>query len=85
MIIKSLKEEQERGAGHVIPDKYNILDNNRDPGPNHVIPGKPIDRLTVKVDKLTLDIEALKRDMRIVIDHINSQDKLKSKSQSWFY
>ena len=70
VIIKSLKEEEERGAGHVIP-------------------GKPIDRLTVKVDKLTLDIEVLKRDMRIVIDHINSQDKLKSNkgtnSQSWFY
>ena len=86
MIIKSQKEEEERGAGHVNPDKYKILDNNRDPGPNHMIPGKPIDKLTVKVDKLTLDIEALKRDMRIVIDHINSQDKLKSRSSGgWFY
>lgn len=86
MIIKALKEEEERGEGHVISDKYKILDNNRDPGPNHVIPGKPIDRLSVKVDKIALDIEELKRDMRIVIDHINSQDKLKSKSsQGWFY
>ena len=70
MIIKSLKEEQERGVGHTVP-------------------GKPIDKLNVKVDKLTLEIEALKRDMKIVIDHLNSQDKLKNNkgtnSQSWFY
>ncbi len=90
VIIKALKEE-ERGV-NIIPelrqeqDKYSILDNNRDSGPNHVSPIKPIDKLSVKVEKLSLDIQALKRDMRIVIDHINSQDKLKNKSSGgWFY
>ena len=61
------------------------LQEEKQRGVGHTVPGKPIDKLTVKVDKLALDIEALKRDMRIVIDHINSQDKLKNKSQSWFY
>ena len=70
VIIKSLKEEQDEAVER---------------GAGHVIPGKPIDKLNVKVDKLTLEIEALKRDMKIVIDHLNSQDKLKNKSQSWFY
>jgi hypothetical protein len=89
VIIKALKEE-ERGV-NIIPelrqeqDKYSILDNNREFGPNHQIPGKPIDKLNLKVEKLSLDIQALKRDMRIVIDHINSMDKLKNKSSGWFY
>lgn len=54
-------------------------------GPNHQSPIKPIDRLNVKVDKLTLEVEAVKRDIKIILDHINYKDKQSQPSKGWFY
>ena len=54
-------------------------------GANHEIPLKPIDRLNVKVDKLNLEIETLKRDVKIILDHINYKDKQSQPSKGWWY
>jgi hypothetical protein len=53
-------------------------------GANHQSPLKPIDLLTVKIDKLTLELEAVKRDIKIILDHINYKDK-QSQPKGWFY
>jgi hypothetical protein len=54
-------------------------------GPNHESPLKPIDLLTVKIDKLTLELEAVKRDIKIILDHINYKDKQSQPSKGWWY
>jgi hypothetical protein len=50
----------------------------------HQSPLKPIDMLNVKIDKLSLEIESIKRDMKIILDHINYKDK-QSQPKGWFY
>ena len=47
--------------------------------PNHKSPMKPIQEIQVKVDKLKLDVECIKRDITIILDHINYQEKQKQK------
>ena len=51
--------------------------------PNHELPLKPIDKLNVKVDKLSLDIQTMKSDMKIIIDYINSTQKSQNKGY-WY-
>jgi hypothetical protein len=36
-------------------------------GPNHKSPLKPIDQMRVKIDKLQLDVDCIKRDIRIIL------------------
>ena len=52
-------------------------------GPNHKSPLKPIDQIQVKIDKLQLDVSSMKRDIRIIIDAVNYQEKQQSKG--WWY
>ena len=51
--------------------------------PNHKSPLKPIQELQVKVDKLKVDMDCVKRDISIILDHINYQEKQKSKGYWW--
>ena len=52
-------------------------------GPNHKSPMKPIQEIQVKVDKLKVDMECVKRDISIILDHINYQEK--QKARGWWY
>jgi hypothetical protein len=52
-------------------------------GPNHKSPLKPIDQMRVKVDRLQLDVDCIKRDISIILDHINHQTDQQSKGW-WF-
>ena len=67
-------------------EDYNIISaikEQKKEGPNHESPLKPIDRLIVKVDKLSLEVSSIKRDMRIIIDNINHQQK--QQERGWWY
>jgi hypothetical protein len=44
---------------------------------------KPIQEIQVKVDKLKVDMECVKRDISIILDHINYQEK--QKARGWWY
>ena len=52
-------------------------------GPNHKSPLKPIDQMRVKIDKLQLDVDCMKRDIRIILDHINHQQEQVKKGYWW--
>ena len=60
-----------------------IKEQQKENGPNHKSPLKPIDELKIKIDKLQLDITSMKNDMRIIIDNINHQDQQQSKGYWW--
>jgi len=68
-------------------EDYNIIsaikEQKKEKGANHESPLKPIDRLIVKVDKLSLEVSSIKRDMRIIIDNINHQQK--QQERGWWY
>ena len=52
-------------------------------GPNHESPIKPIDKLIIKVDKLSIEVSSIKRDMKIIIDNINHQQN--QQQRGWWY
>jgi hypothetical protein len=60
-----------------------IKEEQKETGPNHKSPLKPVQEVQVKVDKLQVDIESIKRDINIILDHINHQDRQRSKG--WWY
>jgi len=69
-------------------EDYNIISaikekQQNEKGAGHESPLKPIDRLIVKVDKLSLEVTSIKRDMRIIIDNINHQENQQNKG--WWY
>lgn len=67
-------------------DAYQIIsvkEQQKEKGPNHESPLKPIDILSVKVDKLSVEIGSIKRDMKIIIDNINHQQQQQNKGY-WF-
>jgi hypothetical protein len=52
-------------------------------GAGHESPLKPIEKLNVKIDKLSLEVSSIKRDMKIIIDNINHQQKQQERGY-WF-
>ena len=57
-----------------------IVDN----GPNHKLPLKPIQKINMTVEKLVNDVENVKRDVKILMDHIaNEQKNQQSKGYWW--
>ena len=64
----------------VIVEAFKEEDASR---PNHKSPLKPIQEIQVKVDKLKLDMECVKRDISIILDHINHQQEQVKKGY-WF-
>jgi hypothetical protein len=51
--------------------------------PNHLSPLKPIQEIQLKVDKLQIDMESVKRDIRIIMDSVNHQQQQQSKGWWW--
>ena len=66
-------------------EDYNIISaiQEQEKGPNHQSPIKPIDRLIIKVDKLSIEVSSIKRDMKIIIDNINHQQN--QQQRGWWY
>jgi len=52
-------------------------------GPNHQSPLKPIQKLKMDIDKLSKDVSSIKNDIKIILDHINYQDRQKQKGYWW--
>jgi hypothetical protein len=67
VIISSIKEQEKKTES----------------SPNHKSPLKPIQEIQVKIDKLQLDVSSMKRDISIILDHINYQEK--QKARGWWY
>ena len=51
--------------------------------PNHKSPLKPIDEIKIHVDKISVDVQSIKQDLRIIMDAINHQEAQASKG--WWY
>lgn len=51
--------------------------------PNHKSPLKPIDEIKIQVDKISVDVQSIKQDLRIIMDAINHQQA--SKPAGWWY
>ena len=55
--------------------------------PNHKSPLKPIDDVNRKLDKLTLDVKSLRREIRIILDAVkpqNTQTEIEIQ-KGWFF
>ena len=69
-------------------EDYNIISaiqekQQNEKGANHQSPLKPIDILNVKIDKLSIEVSSIKRDVKIIIDNINHQQQQQNKG--WWY
>jgi hypothetical protein len=67
VIISSIKEQEKKTES----------------SPNHKSPLKPIDQMRVKIDKLQLDVDCIKRDIRIIMDAVNHQQEQVKKGYWW--
>ena len=67
VIISSIKEQEKKTES----------------SPNHKSPLKPIDQMRVKIDKLQLDVDCIKKDIRIIMDAVNHQQEQVKKGYWW--
>ena len=67
IIISSIKEQEKKTES----------------SPNHKSPLKPIDQMRVKIDKLQLDMDCIKKDIRIIMDAVNHQEQ--QQQRGWWY
>jgi len=51
--------------------------------PNHKSPLKPVDEIKIKMDKISMDVQSIKHDLRIIMDAVNHQEAHASKG--WWY
>lgn len=59
-------------------DKYEILDNNRDPDS---IPMKPIDEVKIMVNGMTKDISSIRSDLAIIKNRLHELQRDKRRLQ----
>jgi|DEB0MinimDraft_10_1074344.scaffolds.fasta_scaffold202202_2 hypothetical protein len=59
------------------------IKEQKEKGVGHQSPLKPIEKLNVKIDKLSLEVGSIKRDIKIIIDNINHQQNQQQKG--WWY